>query len=64
LSKRHFGQVGHGGKKSHGGFVLLKFLVKKVMILVMVGVIGVNGTTHALETSKRFIMKCDVLFLV
>jgi hypothetical protein len=51
-------------KKSHGGFVLLKFLVKKVMILVMVGVIGVNGTTHALETSKRFIMKCDVLFLV
>jgi len=51
-------------KKSHGGFVLLKFPVKKVMILVVVGVIGVNGTTHALGTSKRFIMKHDVLFLV
>jgi len=51
-------------KKSHGGFVLLKFPVKKVMIFVVVGVIGVNGTTHALGTSKRFIMKHDVLFLV
>jgi hypothetical protein len=30
--KWHFGQVGHGGKKPYGGFFLLKFLVKKVVI--------------------------------
>jgi hypothetical protein len=31
--KWYFGQIGHGGKENiYGGFVLLKFLVKKTMI--------------------------------
>jgi hypothetical protein len=34
------------------------------MIFVVVGVIGVDGITHALGTSKRLIMKHDVLLLV
>jgi hypothetical protein len=47
-----------------GVFLKIIFPVKKTMILVVVGVIGVDGITHALGTSKRLIMKHDVLLLV
>ncbi len=47
--KWHFGQVGHGGKKTiRGEGVLLKFLVKKVEISYSVWTISFTNWTYFL----------------
>jgi hypothetical protein len=44
--KWHFGQVGHGGKKTIWGFVLSKFLVKKVRFSYSDELLGLGLLLH------------------